>query len=307
MSIAQYTSPSPTVDATLKTVNGKVDELLNIAKAYGVDAVEGMSGSGAITLDLHATGPIKNTDAMNFSGSGAIQNATLKSPSLTQPVNIRNVEPAIHPELAQPDQPQRLDRLNQRHRQSEYRQLPGASADVCLAADKLNVTELQKLMASAPAKKAEASWSLVPTADAAPAPPPKPSLLDEATGSGTISVGISDLRPHRDVEREVEREPQSRCHPIESAHRAGFRRTNQRQHHRRPAAASRPASPSTPSSTAPTPTSCSPPSANYQRHALRNAQRQREPDFLHAGLGRRDPDPERAVLLHPHQRQADQD
>ena len=70
MSIAQYTSPSPTVDATFKTVNGKVDELLNIAKAYGVSAVEGMSGSGAITLDVHATGPIKNTDAMIFSGTG---------------------------------------------------------------------------------------------------------------------------------------------------------------------------------------------------------------------------------------------
>ena len=79
------------MDATLKTVNGKVDELLNIAKAYGVSAVEGMSGSGAITLDLHATGPIKNTDAMNFSGSGAMQNASLKMPSLTQPVNVRNV------------------------------------------------------------------------------------------------------------------------------------------------------------------------------------------------------------------------
>ena len=42
-------------------------------------------------LDVHAVGPIKNTDAMTFSGSGALQNASLKMPSLTQPVNIRNV------------------------------------------------------------------------------------------------------------------------------------------------------------------------------------------------------------------------
>ena len=35
-------------------------------------------------------GPIKNTDAMNFSGSGALQNASLKMPSLTKPVNVHN-------------------------------------------------------------------------------------------------------------------------------------------------------------------------------------------------------------------------
>ena len=67
-----------------------MEELLGIAKAYGVSAVEGMSGSGNISLDVRATGPIKNTDAMNFSGSGALQNASLKMPSLTQPLNVRN-------------------------------------------------------------------------------------------------------------------------------------------------------------------------------------------------------------------------
>jgi len=59
-----------------------------------------------------------------------------------------------------------------------------------LAADKINVTELQKLVVAgkpAPAKKAEASWSLVPTAEAAPAP--QPSFLDTATGAGTVTIG----------------------------------------------------------------------------------------------------------------------
>src|SRR5262249_34541549 len=74
MTLAQYTGNSPTVDATIKTINGKVEELLGIAKAYGISAVEGMSGNGNITLDVHASGPIKNADAMNFSGTGAMQN-----------------------------------------------------------------------------------------------------------------------------------------------------------------------------------------------------------------------------------------
>ena len=90
MTLSQYTTASPNVDATLKTVNGKVEELLSIAKAYGVSAVEGMSGSGAVSLDIHATGPIKNTNAMNFNGTGAMQNATLKTPTLTQPLNVKN-------------------------------------------------------------------------------------------------------------------------------------------------------------------------------------------------------------------------
>jgi len=190
MAISQYTTPSPTVDATIKTVNAKVDELLNIAKAYGVSAVEGMSGSGAITLDLHATGPIKNTDAMTFSGSGAMQNATLKTPSLTQPLNVREVNlqftqnsinlTNINASLGSTNTGGNLSIAN----------FQAPRLTFALTADKLNVLELQKLMAPskpAPAKKAESSWSFVPAAEAAPAP--QPSFLDSATGSGTIAVG----------------------------------------------------------------------------------------------------------------------
>ncbi len=190
MAIAQYTTPSPTVDATIKTVNAKVDELLSIAKAYGVSAVEGMSGTGAITLDLHATGPIKNTDAMNFSGSGAIRDATLKTPSLTQPVTVRNVNlqftqnsvnlTNINAAVGSTNATGNLSMTN----------FQAPRLTFALAADKINVLELQKLMPPskpAPAKKASASWSLVPTAEAAPAP--QPSFLDTATGTGTIVVG----------------------------------------------------------------------------------------------------------------------
>ena len=101
----------------MKTINGKIDELLNIAKAYGVSATEGMSGSGNITFDVHATGPIKNTDAMQFTGSGAIQNASLKTPSLTQPMNMQNANLAIHAELDEHDQPCGVARIDQRQRQ----------------------------------------------------------------------------------------------------------------------------------------------------------------------------------------------
>ena len=196
MTLSQYTGNSPNVDATLKTVNGKVNELLGIAKAYGVTVVEGFTGTGNITLDVHATGPIKNTDAMNFSGSGALQNASLKMPSLTQPVNVRNANlqftqnsvnlTNLAASLGSTNASGNLSVAN----------FQAPRLTFALAADKLNVVELQKITSSstpkpkAPAKKkAEASWSLVPTADAAAAPTAQPGLLANATGTGTIAVG----------------------------------------------------------------------------------------------------------------------
>jgi AsmA protein len=189
IAIAQYTTPSPTVDATFKTVNGKVDELLNIAKAYGVTAVEGMSGSGAVTIDVHAAGPIKNTDAMTFNGTGALQNASLKMPTLTQPLNVHNAN------LQFTQNSVNLTNLNASLGSTNasgnlsVANFQAPRLGFALTLDKLNVTELQKIVVSkpAPAKKAGASWSLVPTADAAPAP--QPSFLDTATGTGTIAVG----------------------------------------------------------------------------------------------------------------------
>lgn len=56
----QYTSPNSTIDATVRAPNANVAEILNIADAAGVSAVQGIKGSGLLTLDLHAQGPTKN-------------------------------------------------------------------------------------------------------------------------------------------------------------------------------------------------------------------------------------------------------
>ena len=190
MSIAQYTTPSPTVDATFKTVNAKLDELLNIAKAYGFNAVDGMNGTGAVTIDVHAVGPIKNTDAMTFTGTGAIQNASLKTPTLTQPVNVRNANLQFTQNSVNLTNLAASVGSTNASGNLSIADFQAPRLTFALAADKINVTELQKLMAPAkpaPAKKADASWSLVPSAEAAPAP--QPSFLDTATGTGTITVG----------------------------------------------------------------------------------------------------------------------
>lgn len=193
MTLTQYTGVSPNVDASVKTINGKVNELLNIAQAYGISAAEGMSGSGNITLDVHATGPIKNTDAMKFSGSGALQNASLRTPSLTQPLNIRNANLQFtQNSMNVTNLAASLGSTNASGNLS-VTNFQAPHLTFALSADKLNVTELQQITApqqKAPAKKrADASWSLVPSAEAAPAKPAQPGLLQLATGNGTIAVG----------------------------------------------------------------------------------------------------------------------
>ena len=82
-SLKEYTSQAPMLTASVQTNNANIGELLAMAKAYGVSAVEGMNGSGVISLNLTASGPLKNASAMVFSGNGALQNALLNTPSLS--------------------------------------------------------------------------------------------------------------------------------------------------------------------------------------------------------------------------------
>ncbi len=189
--LSQYATPSPNIDATLKTVNAKMEELLGIAKAYGFDAAEGMSGSGAVTLDVHATGPIKNTNAMNFSGNGALQNVTLKTSSLTQPVNVKTATVQFTQNSANLTNFAASLGSTNANGNISIANFDAPNLRFALNIDKVNVAELQKITGGTapPAKKAAANWSLVPSANAAPAPAPKPSFLESATGSGTVAVG----------------------------------------------------------------------------------------------------------------------
>src|SRR5271167_964207 len=194
VAVSQYSGNSPSVDATLKTINGKVEELLGIAKAYGVSAAEGVGGSGNITLDVHATGPVKNADAMNFSGTGNLQNASLKIPSFTHPLNVRGVNMQFTQNSVNlTNLAASLGSTNANGNLS-IANFQAPRLTFALTADKINVAELEQITGSSPAqkapakKKAEASWSLIPSADALPALSP-PSLLQTATGTGSIAVG----------------------------------------------------------------------------------------------------------------------
>jgi AsmA protein len=56
--LQQYTSQAPVFNASLRAPNAELPAVLSIAKAYGVTALNNISGAGSLNLDLHAAGPI---------------------------------------------------------------------------------------------------------------------------------------------------------------------------------------------------------------------------------------------------------
>ncbi|MGZ4838248.1 MAG: AsmA family protein [Terriglobales bacterium] len=190
--LTNYTSPSPLVDATVKTGNASIPELLAIARAYGVSSVDGMDGTGTISLDLHATGPMKDSNAMTFSGSGKISNATLKTPQITQPVAIRNADLQFSQNAAT------LSNLNAGLAGSNFngnltaRNFNAPQLQFTLNADQVDVVKLQQLMSSVPPPpRKRTSLDLVPHAEAQarPAPAAGPTLVDKISGGGNVTIG----------------------------------------------------------------------------------------------------------------------
>lgn len=184
--LSNYTSNSPAIDATVKTANAQVHELLSIARAYGVDAAKDLDGTGDLNLDVHAAGPMKNASAMNFDGSGKIANATLKTPDLTQPLNIKNADLRFTSNsMVMQNLAASLGHTNASGSMT-LQNFSAPHVQFTLSADKLNVAELQQITSPQPAQK-RASLSLIPAANAAPAA--EPSIVDKMTGGGTVSIG----------------------------------------------------------------------------------------------------------------------
>lgn len=186
--LLQYTSKSPNVDATIRTHNANVGELLSIAQAYGVTAADGMSGSGIISLDVRATGPVKNSSAMNFSGSGAVQNAVLNTPNLKKPLNVRNVNLQFtQNSMMMQNLAASLGSMNATGN-ATMRNFAAPQVQFGLNLDKLNVLELQQILpAEQEQQPARAGLSIIPSAHAAA--PNEPSMLSKMTGGGKVSIG----------------------------------------------------------------------------------------------------------------------
>lgn len=183
-----YTGASPNISAAVSTTNAQIGDLINIGKAYGATALEGMSGSGTLTLNVHASGPLKNASAMKFNGTGQVASASVKIPSLTQPLNVRSAD------LRFTENSMAVDKMVASLGQSSatgnltMRDFAAPQVQFDIMSPKIDVVQLQQITAAKPApQKRAAGWTLVPRAYAAA--PPQPSILTRMTGGGTLIVG----------------------------------------------------------------------------------------------------------------------
>lgn len=92
--LSQYSTKNMNVDATLKTNGANIAELLNVAKAYGLTAAQGVTGAGTLSLDVRVQGPLSATSQLVYSGTAQIASATLTTKSSTEPlvINSANVQ-----------------------------------------------------------------------------------------------------------------------------------------------------------------------------------------------------------------------
>jgi len=182
-----YTGSSPGISASVRTSNAQVGDLINIGKAYGATSLQGMSGSGTLSLNLHASGPLKNASVMSFSGTGQLVNASLKMPSLTQPLNVRSAD------LKFTQNSMSVDKLVASLGESSatgnltMRDFAAPQVQFDIMSPKIDVVQLQQITAAKPAPQKRAAWSVLPRVYAAA--PPQPSILTRMTGTGTLMVG----------------------------------------------------------------------------------------------------------------------
>ncbi len=189
--LANYTAKNMNVDASLKT-NGTVEiaELLNIAKAYGIDASKGMTAAGKVALDVHVHGPTAVPADLVYTGSADLSNCTLTSPTLTKPVSISsaNVRFAQNSASIQ-NLVAGIGTTNLRGNMSA-RNFASPDVQFALTADKIDTTELEQLSKPEPASPS------TPNRSASSRAGNQPSLLARTTGSGTLAAGVikaSDL------------------------------------------------------------------------------------------------------------------
>ena len=181
IALSQYTTKNMNIDATLKTDRANLTELLNIAKAYGVEATQGMSASGTLSLDVHAKGPLSDSSKLLYSGAGNIANASINTPSLTKPLNIASANAKFSQNSVGLDNlVASLGGTTLRGNLSAQN-FSAPQVQFALSADKIDTAELQNITAPQPA-------STKATPSAKPGSP-QPSLLNSTTGSGTLAVG----------------------------------------------------------------------------------------------------------------------
>ncbi len=186
--LTDYAADNARLDATIETGGADLGELLAIARAWGISAAEGVSGSGEASLSLRTTGPLSSAAGRSYFGTGRLRNALLKLPALAQPLRVGQAAMRFTENSATiEDLSASLGQTNATGH-LRLRDFGSPRVEFTLAADKMNLDEWQQLLVATSSTQASADsfWNLLPRAHAAAG---SPSLLARTTGSGSLSVG----------------------------------------------------------------------------------------------------------------------
>ncbi len=181
-SVVQYTTKNMAIDATIKTDGAKVSELLNIAKTYGVQAAQGVSGEGQLSLNVHVKGPTAYPEALAFAGTASMMNTTFSTPALRKPVTITSANAAFSQNtVTLTNLAAAVDGTTVRGGLSA-KNFAAPQLTFNLSADSIDTAELQNLVV--PETPAPAGVKRKPGAASSP------SLLNVTTGTGSLTAGV---------------------------------------------------------------------------------------------------------------------
>jgi AsmA protein len=175
VTVRQYTTPTPVLDARVHTTDADLGEVLNVARAWGAEAAEGTTATGRLTVDVRATGPF---DTLAYSGSGRLGDATITTPAITQPLRVRSATLSFSQNTAVLENlAASVGKTNAEGRLT-VRNFSSPQVQFQLSADTIDVKELQEILAAG--EKGEAEPSQAQTSD---------SVLLRTTGNGSMRVG----------------------------------------------------------------------------------------------------------------------
>ncbi len=150
-SLAGYSSASAQLDASVTVPTSSLGDLVDMAQAYGVEAARGVKATGTAAIEAKVFGGIGKGGRLQYRGTGSITGATVKAPALTQPVTVRAAKLRFEGDTAGVEG---LDATVGQTIVTGRVASHGDSLDFALAADKVDIDELRKLMPPSESKSA---------------------------------------------------------------------------------------------------------------------------------------------------------
>jgi uncharacterized protein involved in outer membrane biogenesis len=171
-SVASYNRPDAFLAAMVSTTDASVQELLQIAGAYGIKTAAGMTGSGMLTVNARVMAKLKADAPWAYSGSGSLRDASFELPALTKPVGIRSAKLRFEQEDAV------LDNL--------ALSVGSTNLKGSLSVKRFSAPEVKFTAAIDQVSAAELRTLVKPGEE--PASKGKPGLFVKTTGGGTVTV-----------------------------------------------------------------------------------------------------------------------